>query len=120
MTDDAVGPDVAVMSANDAGDRGEADPRAFEVFVAMEAVEGVEELVGVEHVEACAVVADEPGAGVACGGIPADIDDRALDPRAELDRVTDEVFQRDAEEFWVAIGAQPGLDVEGQLTLTVL
>jgi len=119
MTDDAVGPDVAVVAADDAGDGGEADAGAFEVFIAVEAIEGVEELIGVEHVETSAVIADEPGAVAAGGGVPADIDDGALDAGAELDGVAEEVFKGDTEEFGIAVDRQAGLDVEGELALGV-
>jgi len=114
MIDGTVGPDATVMATDDAGDGGEAD--AFEVLVTVEAVEGVEEFVGVVHVEAGTVVADEPDF---LGGIPADVDDGVGFFGGELDGVAHKVFEGDSEEFGVGVGVKAGLDVEGEVTAGV-
>ena len=45
MIDFSVGPDAPVMTTDDTGDGGEADSRAFEVLVSVQAVECTEELI---------------------------------------------------------------------------
>src|SRR3954468_19075945 len=54
----ALGPGAAAVALHDAADVGEADPGALELLVAVQALEDAEELVGVLHVEADAVVPD--------------------------------------------------------------
>ena len=89
-----------VVTADDAGDGGEADAGALEVLVAVQAVEGVEELVRVVHVEARAVVADEEGLLLR---VPAEVDDGRVYLGGELDGVAEEVFEGDAEELGVGV-----------------
>ena len=84
MIDDAVCPDRPMVPANDAGDRSETDPGAFEVSIAVETVEGVEEFSRILHVEAGAVIPDKPGALI---WIPAEINDCMRNVGGELDRV---------------------------------
>ena len=60
------GPDMPAMLADDAVHRGQPDAGALELLGPMEALEHAKQLVGVFHVEANAVVADEDG-GVAVG-----------------------------------------------------
>ena len=55
----AFGPDAAAVAGDHALHGGEADARALELGGVVQALEGAEELVGVGHVEARAVVADE-------------------------------------------------------------
>ena len=55
----ALGPDVAAVAGDDAFDVGEADARAFEVLVVVEALKYPEQLVDILRIEAYTVVADE-------------------------------------------------------------
>src|SRR6185312_4295664 len=54
-----IDPDPAAVASDDPLDRGEADAGAGKLLVAVEALERTEQAVGVLHVEAGAVVADE-------------------------------------------------------------
>ena len=94
-----------MVAMNDAGDGGESDSRTLEVFVAVQAVEGVKELVHVKHIETCAVIADKPGFLLS---IPTEVDHGFGHPGAELDGVAQEIFQGYAQE--------PGGDGLGKLT----
>ena len=96
MIYEAVSPDRSVVSADDAGDCGEANAGAFEVLVPVKTVEGVEEFFSVVHVEAGAVVANEPGV---LGGVPAEFDGRLRNSSGELDRVAKKIFKGDTEKF---------------------
>src|SRR5665213_1705976 len=117
MIDDAVGRDIPVVAADNAADGGETDAGPLEVLVAVQAVEGVEELAGVEHVEARAVVAHEPSF---LFRVPAEVDDADGLLRAELDGVAEEVFEGDLGEFGVGPGEEAGLDVERDVAAGVL
>ena len=76
--------DVATVPVHDAAHRGQADARAFEFARAMQALEGLEQLVGVVHVEAGAIVLDAEhaplpvpvGAEGLCGAVAVSQQDR--------------------------------------------
>lgn len=112
MVDGAVSPNVSVVAVNDASDGGESDSRTFEVFVAVQAVEGVKELANVKHIETCAVIADKPGFLLS---IPTEVDDGFGHPGAELDGVAQKILQGYAEEPRIAGSQQIGLDVDGDV-----
>src|SRR5262245_4820064 len=58
LVDDAFGPCAAAVPLDDAADVGQADARALELARGVQPLEYAEQLGGVLHVEACAVVAD--------------------------------------------------------------
>src|SRR6266545_8046723 len=103
-------PDPAAVAPDDPPDRGEADPRAWELGVAVKAFEDVEELPRVGHVEARPVVADEVDA------LPVLVPVAEFDARpaafggGELPGVAQEVIQRDPEQAGIALGCGAGLD----------
>ena len=112
MVDGAVSPNVSMVAVNDAGGSGESDSRTLEVFVAVQAVEGVKELVHVKHIETCAVIADKPGFLLS---IPTEVDHGFGHPGAELDGVAQKIFQGYAQESGIAVSLQVGLDVDGDV-----
>src|SRR5207237_10066424 len=59
LVHDALGPDPASMSLDDALHQGQADPRTFKLVRAVHTIEHLEELARVRHVEPDAVVSDE-------------------------------------------------------------
>src|SRR5690625_580183 len=108
----AVSPHPAAMPVNHALNGGQANARPRELRLAMEATKGREQLVGMPHVEARAVVADEkhplaillPDAEhhagvVAQGGV--------------LPGVLQHVLQHDPQQVWVAL--HPGVAVRLEL-----
>src|SRR3990172_2250701 len=121
-----LGPGTPAVALDDALDNGEADARAFVFLGAMQALEDPEEFVGVAHVEAHAVVADEIADGrwplcVAGGGwpmaicdlrfvigyLPAHFNPRHFSRPSELERVRDQVDEHLLEQHWVgAAGGQ--------------
>src|SRR6266404_4333769 len=73
----ALGPDASTVALNDPPHVSEADAGAFELSCRMQALEHAEEFVGILHVEAYAIVADEErGFVVRLGG--ADLDSGPL------------------------------------------
>src|SRR5260221_102003 len=66
---------VAAVTANNALDGREPDPGALEFLIRVQALEHAEELLGIRHVEAGAVVAHEIGAAPVAGN-GADLDSR--------------------------------------------
>lgn len=52
MARDGGGPDFAFVAGDDAGDDGEANPRAFEFLFGVETLEELEKLVGIFGIEA--------------------------------------------------------------------
>ena len=109
MIENAVRPYGSVVAADDAGHGRETDARAFEVFISVQTVEGVEELVSVEHVKASAVVVNEPGI---LRGVPAKVDDGMGNLGGELGRVAEKVLERDTEEFGVGVRLKTRLYAE--------
>ncbi|MNO24586.1 hypothetical protein D3C76_144110 [compost metagenome] len=97
LVDLALRPDAAVMALDDAAYACQADPSAFEVFHAVQALEYAEQLVGVGHVEPHAVVADAH-LDFALMHLGADFDTRRVTPAGVLDGVADEVLQRQVDE----------------------
>ncbi|MNO94319.1 hypothetical protein D3C76_859370 [compost metagenome] len=97
LVDLAFGPDTAVMALNDAAYACQAYPGAFEVFHAVQALEHAEQLAGVGHVEAHAVVtnADLGFTRVLHG---ADADARRGAPTCVLDGVGQQVVQGHVDE----------------------
>src|SRR4029077_2984931 len=75
LVDRRFGPDAAAVALNDALDDGEADASAFKIFRSVQPLKNFEQLVGVLHVKAGAVVAheerllaaDSAGANFDCG-----------------------------------------------------
>ncbi len=60
MIDNTVCPDRAVVAVDDACNGRQTDSRSSEIFVAVEAIESVEEPVGVKHVETSSIVSNKP------------------------------------------------------------
>ena len=108
MTHGALSPDASVMSMNHARHGCETDAGALKILVAVESVEGGKEPVGVVHVKARAIVANEkPRSGA--GSQPNSITGCG-DLGAELDRVAEQVFQRDLKKARVGVGAEAWFD----------
>src|SRR5690606_7558033 len=105
-------PDAPAVAIDDALHRGEANARAGEFVHAMQALEGAEQLVGVLHIEAGAIVAHEVH-------LPRAVFHDAYDDawillfRRELPRVAEQVFEYDAHELRIGRGlhALPHRDV---------
>src|SRR5665647_528263 len=120
----ALGPHVAAVAADDALHGGQTDTRAFELAGRVQPLEGAEELVGIGHVEAGAVVAHEEGALACVSGCAAvvrpfaqsvgeaalarrdgsDLDARRVVLAGEPPGVAEEVVQR----CWTTSSATPG------------
>src|SRR5437899_1142691 len=80
------------MPVDDALNDGEPNARTFEVLGAVEPLENAEELVGVLHLEACSIVADEEDGFVGRRvQSTADLDLRGVTPSGVLDGVPDQV-----------------------------
>src|SRR5689334_5309570 len=103
------------MTLDDAANVSEADAAALEVLRAMKPLEDSEQLVGVLHVEAHAVVPDVDDVLGARNVDRADLDARPL-PRARvLQRVPQEVPEHEEQERRIA--ANGGQTVEDPLDL---
>jgi hypothetical protein len=89
------------VAAGDAGDGGQADAGPLELFVTVQSLEGLEQFVGVGHVEPAAVVPDEQHRFL-LGGVVADLDGRVRGVPGEFQGVADEVLQRDGDQLPVA------------------
>src|SRR5690348_13184124 len=105
----AFGPGAAAVQRRDPGHGGEADAGAGELGFGVQALERAEELVGVLHLEAGAVVAhaEGGGAGVFLGE---DLDAGRGGLGGELPGVADEVVQHDLHEAAVGVVPHAGLD----------
>jgi hypothetical protein len=110
-------PDASVVAVDDASDGGETDSGAFEVLIAVQAVEGIEEFVGVVHVEAGSVVLDEERLFFL---IKAKVNDGLVDLRGKLGGVSEEIFESDPEELGVAVGPHVFVDGDVEVTAGVL
>src|SRR5581483_6460323 len=86
----ALGPRAAAVPDDDAVHDGEAGARPGELVLRVQALEDLEELVGVRGIEARAVVLHAVD-GAAVLGAAADLDARVRPPGAVLDRVADQV-----------------------------
>ncbi len=94
------------MAADDSLSAGQADPGPGELVRSMQALERLEQLAGVLHVEPDAVVThDELGATVvfACG----ELDPGMLAGRRELPRVPEQVLQDGPDQRPIPCGRQP-------------
>src|SRR5260370_19472792 len=108
-----IGPDAPAVPVHDALYRGEADAGALVLVRRMQALEGAEQLVGIAHVEAGAVVAHEEGRLLPVAQ-QADLDARLPGLGAELPRIADQVLQRRAQQARVGVGlhAVPHRDLD--------
>src|SRR5437899_4888785 len=97
LSDSALGPGPAAMAVDDAAHGGQADAHARKLALAVQALEGAEQLVGIDHVEAHPVVPDEHPR-VSIHHLDADLDPRRGLLGRELERVADEVGQEDARQ----------------------
>src|SRR3990170_1342988 len=97
LIDFRLGPHAAAVAVDDPLDNGQADARPFVLLGPVQALEDRKELVRVAHVEADAVVPDEPG-GLAPLRPAADLDLRRLAPPRELQGVGEQVDQDLPEE----------------------
>src|SRR5581483_11240515 len=102
-----IGPDLAAVLADDALDRRQPDTGAGVDRAVVQALERVEELAGILHLETGAVVAHEERLARFGVGVP-ELDLRRLTAGSELPGIADEVFERDAHQARVALGDQPG------------
>src|SRR5437667_12841006 len=85
-------PDPSTVLLNNALHRGQANARALEIFGAVKALEDAEQLIGILHAEADAIVANENGR------IPvffhlADFDDGAETGTGEFKRVSHQILK---------------------------
>src|SRR5207245_7398253 len=103
-------PGPAAVAVDDAPDVRQADPRALELLRAMETLEHAEELGGVLHVEADAVVADEDHDLVAGAVLHADLDPRVIALARVLDRIGHEVGQGQPQHRGIPRHAGQGRD----------
>src|SRR5256714_6544645 len=105
------GPDPSAVTVDDTLDGGEADARALELVPAVETLERAEQLSGVCHVEARAVVADEVD-GLAPLALPTESDLRRVALRGELPSVAQKVREHDFQQALVAARLKPVFDVD--------
>ena len=110
-------PDASVVPVDDARDCRQSDARAFEILVAMQAIEGAEQFSGVDHIETSAIVLYTPGI-LFC--IPSEGHSGMRQFRGKFDGIADKVLDSDARKPRVGVYAQPRLDVEGQIAILVL
>src|SRR5438445_13742994 len=101
LADRALGPDAPAVAVDDAAGRGQADAGAWELVPAVQALEGAEEPVGIDHVETDPVVLDED-ARLAVDHLAADRDLRRAPQAAELPGVVDQVGEQDPNQPLVA------------------
>ena len=111
------------MTVDDSLCHSESDALARKLALAVQALEGAEELVRIDHVEADAVVANEEPV-LTCDPLGADGYHRLRLVARELPRIADEVGQQDAHEPGIARRCQALLDPKihpalGLLRLTV-
>ena len=94
-------PDAAAVFVHDALDRGQADARAFEFVLPMQALKNAEEFVGKARIEPRTVVADKKYGPFFF--FPAShLDDRAGYPPRELDGVRKEIGKHLAKQHRVS------------------
>src|SRR5437899_791412 len=106
LADFPFGPDAPAMPVHDALYGRKPDAGAGVLGCGMQALKRSEKLVGVGHLEARPVVADEKG------GAPAILQGADFDagfgrPRGELPSVSDEVLEGHPQQMRVALGAHP-------------
>ena len=103
---------------HDALDGREPDPGALELVWGVQALEGAEEVLGVAHVEAGAVVAYEER-HAAGGLVRPQLDERRLVPRRELPGVTQQVLEHGARQLRVRPGDEARRDVHDHVARRV-
>src|SRR5437588_5867355 len=113
-----LGPHPTAVTIDDALDGGEADARAFELVAAVETLERAEQLSGVSHVEARAIVADEVN-GLALLALPTESDLRRVALRCELPGVAQKVREHDLQQALVAVRFEVVFDADRQRTCGV-
>src|SRR5690348_8640243 len=106
-----------MMPVNDASDGSKTDAGPFEILVAMQAVKGAEEPVGIKHVKAGSIVADEP---CLLFGIPAEIDDRGGQLRRELHSVVEQVLESNLNQIGIGVRGEAALNIKGDVAAGVL
>src|ERR1700674_1791019 len=97
----ALRPSSSAMPVDDPAYRGQPDASAWEFALAVQALEGTEKLVPVDHVEADPIVAHE-GARLAIHQLAPDLDRRGPLLARELPCVVDQVADQDAHQASVA------------------
>src|SRR5687768_15776988 len=110
-----LGPDAPAMALDEAADDREAHTRPFVLVGMVQALEDTEELVGVAHVEAGAVVLDEECGLPVRAGTRADLDPPGVAFARELHRVAEEVHQHLLHEDRVAARLAERSHVEAHL-----
>jgi hypothetical protein len=95
------------MSADDAGNGGQADAGAGKLPVGVQTLEGPEEVVPVAHVEAGAVVADHEGIRFPMAG-DVEFDGWMFNASSELPGIAKQVFQDRPHQTWIALNLEPG------------
>src|SRR5256714_1303660 len=113
-----LGPGATPVTIDDALDGGEAYPSALELVAAVETLERAEQLAGVRHVEARAVVADEVDC-LATLLLPPESDLRRVALRGELPGVAQKVDEHDFQQSLVAARREPVLDVDRHRPLAI-
>ena len=111
--------DAAAVPVHDAAHRGQAHPGALEFAGVVQALEGFEQVAGLGHVEASAVVAHTEAAQ-AIDRVPAEADVRLGCPGAVLPGVVQQVLQYFADEVGVGHGTGWLLDSEADAAARVL
>jgi hypothetical protein len=99
----SLGPDATAMTVDDAADHGEPCPGAVELVVAVKPLEHQEQLLGVRHVEAHAVVADEVGGRPVFELLATHLDPRERLRSRELERVVEQVDESLAQQRWIGV-----------------
>src|SRR5438477_351725 len=95
-----LGPDASAMAPHDPCCRRQTQTDAFKLLLAMQALKQAEELVGIFHVEADAVIANEKYAI----RLPADLDHTSRLVAAVLEGVGQQVGEYLAHQLGVAVG----------------
>ena len=108
--------DLSAMAADDPLNARQSDPRPGELVRAVQALEGLEQLARMLHVEPDAVVTHDELAAIivlAAG----DLDPCVLAGRGELPRVPEQVLQHDPHQLPIPFGGQSIGDRELDLAL---
>src|SRR5262249_33496527 len=111
LADPALCPDATAVTIDDALNRGEPDARALEVVLRVKPLKDVEQLRGVGHVEAGAVVVDEVY-GLSALVCRAELDACAPALSRELPRIAEQVVHDRAEQRGVPFFVEPVVDDE--------
>ena len=95
------------MSADDAGNGGQANSGAGKLPVGMKTLERPEEVLSVAHVKTGAVVADHEGIRFPVAG-HVEFDGWMFNPSSELPGIAKQVFQDRPHQAWIALNLEPG------------